>query len=155
YFQRIALTHNKIDPALSHVEINGQRFNYGEDFLAGLTAGAVSAPLVYAGHGWGIKAKNIGAVQGRGGKDKIGILTNSGLLKGVNFDELQGKRGEDWETPFNAARKRGAKGIIFVPDFRSLAGWDRSRQNFVDRGFSSVDKFQTQNNVAIPTITAS
>src|SRR5213593_3596991 len=42
YFQRIALTQNKIDPALSYVEINGQRFNFGEDFLAGLTAGAAS-----------------------------------------------------------------------------------------------------------------
>ncbi|HEY7182796.1 MAG TPA: hypothetical protein VIC84_15305, partial [Blastocatellia bacterium] len=27
YFQRIAMTQKKIDPALSYVEINGQRFN--------------------------------------------------------------------------------------------------------------------------------
>ena len=64
YFQRIALTQNKIDPALSYVEINSQRFNFGEDFLSGLTAGEVSGPIVYAGHGWVIKAKNIDAFQG-------------------------------------------------------------------------------------------
>ena len=155
YFQRIALTQNKIDPALSQVEINGQRFSFGEDFLAGLTAGSVSAPLVYAGRGWVIKAKNIDAFQGLDVKDKIVILNNGGLPKGVNFNELKGKQGEDWEFPVNAARKRGAKGAIFIPDFRSLAGWDRSRQTLTERGFSSVDKFQTQNNVAFPTITAS
>src|SRR5499426_3965708 len=64
YFQLIAMTHRKIDPALSHVEINGQRFNFGEDFLAGLTAGSASGPVVYAGHGWVIKANKIDAFQG-------------------------------------------------------------------------------------------
>jgi Zn-dependent M28 family amino/carboxypeptidase len=155
YFQRIAMTQTKIDPALSYVEINGQRFNFGEDFLAGLTAGSAGGPLVYAGHGWVIKAKSIDAFQGLDMKDKIVVINSGGLPKGMNFNELKGKQGEDWEPPVNAARKRGAKGVIFVPDFRSLAGWDRSRQTLVERGFSSVDKFQTQNNVAFPTITAS
>jgi Zn-dependent M28 family amino/carboxypeptidase len=155
YFQRIALTQNKIDPALSYVEINGRRFNFGEDFLAGLTAGAASGPLVYAGHGWVIKAKNIDAFQGLDVKDKVVIINSGGLPKGVNFNELKGKQGEDWEQPLNAARKRGAKGVIFVPDFRSLANWDRNRQTLVERGFLFVDKFQTRNNVAFPTVTAS
>jgi Zn-dependent M28 family amino/carboxypeptidase len=155
YFQRIALTQKKIDPALSYVEINGQRFNFGEDFLAGLTAGSVSGPLVYAGRGWVIKAKRIDAFQGLEVKGKIVVISSGGLPRGVNFDELKGKQGEDWEQPVNAARKRGAKGVIFVPDFRSLATWERSRQTLVERGFYSVDKFQTQNNVAFPTITGS
>src|SRR5215475_2041548 len=155
YFQRIAMTQKKIDPALSHVEINGQRFNFGEDFLSGLTAGEVSGPLVYAGHGWVIKAKNIDAFQGLDVKDKIVVINSGGLPKGVNFNELQGKQGEDWEQPVNAARKRGAKGAIFLPNFPTLANWDRNRQTPVERGFASVDKFQTQNNVAFPTITAS
>jgi Zn-dependent M28 family amino/carboxypeptidase len=155
YFQRIAMTQKKIDPALSYVEINGQRFNFGEDFLAGLTAGSASGPLVYAGHGWVIKAKSIDAFQGLDVKDKVVIINISELPKGVNFNELIGKQGEDWEAPANAARKRGAKGVIFVPDFRSLANWDHSRQTLVERGVLSVDKFQTQNNVAFPTVTAS
>jgi len=155
YFQRIAMTQNKIDPAPSYVEINGQRFNFGEGFLAGLTAGSASGPLVYVGHGWVIKAKSIDAFQGLDVKDKVVVINSGGLPKGVNFNELKGKQGEDWEGPVNAARKRGAKGIIFVPDFRSLANWDRSRQTLVERGFYSVDKFQTQNNVAFPTVTAS
>ena len=155
YFQRIAMTQNKIDPALSYVEINGQRFNFGEDFLAGLTAGSASGPLVYAGHGWVIKAKSIDAFQGLDVKDKIVVINSGGLPKGVNFNELKGKQGEDWEQPVSAALKRGAKGAIFLPNFPTLANWDRNRQNFVERGVASVDKFQTQNNAAFPAITAS
>jgi Zn-dependent M28 family amino/carboxypeptidase len=155
YFQRIALTQNKIDPALSYLEFNGQRFNFGEDFLSGLTAGAVSGPLVYAGHGWVIKAKNIDAFQGLDVKDKIVILNGGRLPKGMNFNDREGKQGEDWEFPQDAARKRGAKGIIFVPNFQSFANWDRSRQSLVERGGFSVDKFQTQNNAGLPMITAS
>src|SRR5262245_7591307 len=64
YFQRIALTQSKIDPALSYIEIDGRRFNFGEDFLARPVDGAASGALVYAGHGWVIKAKNIDAFQG-------------------------------------------------------------------------------------------
>jgi Zn-dependent M28 family amino/carboxypeptidase len=155
YFQRIALTQTKLDPALSFVEINGQRYNFGEDYLAGLSAGSVSGPLVYAGSGWVIKAKNIDAYQGVDVKDKIVVLNNGGLPKGVSFNELKGKQGEDFEFPVNAARKRGAKGVIFIPNFQTLANWDRSRQSLVDRGFASVDKFQTANNASFPTITVS
>src|SRR5262249_56160797 len=102
-----------------------------------------------------VKGENIGVFEGLEVKEKIVMLNRGGLPKGVNFNELKGKQGDDWEFPVNAARKRGAKGAIFIPDFRSLAVWDRSRQTLTERGFSSVDKFQTQNNVAFPTITAS
>src|SRR5262245_36753432 len=115
YFQRVALTQKKIDPALSYVEINGQRFNFGEDFLAWTMAGAASGPLVYVSHGWVIKAKNIDAFQGLDVKGKIVIINNGGLPKGMSFKELQGKQGVDWEAPDDAAQKRGAKGVIVVP----------------------------------------
>src|SRR5262245_7712452 len=133
YFQRIALTQNRMDPTLSFVEINGQRFNFGEDFLAGLSAGAVSGPVVYVGSGWVIKAKNIDAFQGLDVKDKIVVINSGGLPKGVTPKDLTGKQGEDWEIPVNAARKRGAKGVIAVPNFQTLANWERGRQNALDR----------------------
>src|SRR6266545_5192955 len=47
YLQRIALGRNKIDAARTRAEINGQAFNYGEDFLASVAAGSVSGQLVY------------------------------------------------------------------------------------------------------------
>src|SRR5262249_3089036 len=146
YFQRIALTQNKIDPVLSYVEINGQRYSFGEDFLAGLTAGTASGPMVYAGHGWVIKAKNIDAFKGLDVKDKIVMISSGGLPKGMSFGDLTGKQGEDWEFPVVAARSRGAKGVIFLPNFPTLANWGLSRQTLLDRGAASVDKFQTTPN---------
>src|SRR5262245_44813710 len=74
YFQHIALTQRKIDLAASFVEINGQRFNFGEDFFNTRSVGAASGPLVYAGHGWVIKAKNMDAYQGLDVKDKIVVI---------------------------------------------------------------------------------
>lgn len=155
YFQQIALTQNKLDPATTFAEINGQRFNYGEDFLGNLSAGNASGPLVYVGHGWVIKGKNIDAYQGLDVKDKIVITSGGGLPKGVTSKDLAGKQGEDWDFPANAARKHGAKGMIAVPNFQTFANWDRSRQLSAERGFASVDKFQTQNNAPFPSITAS
>src|SRR5205807_7941122 len=63
YFQRIALVRNQLDAANSHAEINGQRFNFGDDFLPNAVSATISGPLVYAGHGWMIKSKNIDAYQ--------------------------------------------------------------------------------------------
>lgn len=140
---------------MTFAEINGQRFNYGEDFLGNLSAGIASGPLVYVGHGWVIKGKNIDAYQGLDVKDKIVITSGGGLPKGVTSKDLAGKQGEDWDFPANAARKHGAKGMIAVPNFQTFANWDRSRQLSAERGFASVDKFQTQNNAPFPSITAS
>src|SRR5207237_3552772 len=33
YFQKIALRRDQLDPAKSSAEINGQKFNFGDDFL--------------------------------------------------------------------------------------------------------------------------
>ena len=61
YFQRIALQRVRLDAASTHAEINGQAFKFGEDLLAQPVAGTASAPLVFVGHGWVVKAKNIDA----------------------------------------------------------------------------------------------
>src|SRR5215510_11485421 len=59
YFQHISLRRSKIDAQRTFAEINGQTFNYGEDFLASVFAGSVSGQLVYVSHGWVIKSKNL------------------------------------------------------------------------------------------------
>ena len=153
YFQRIGLGRNKIDAPRTRAEINGQAFNYGEDFLASLAAGSVSGQLVYVGHGWVIKSKNIDAYQGVDVKDKIVVITGGFLPKGVSFNEL-GKQGENFDTPADAARKRGAKGMIAIPTFDTLTNWENSVRNATTRGSIFVEKFQTQA-PTIPAITAS
>jgi Zn-dependent M28 family amino/carboxypeptidase len=154
YFQRIALRRSKIDPAQTRVEINGQSFRAGEDFLAQPTAGAANGPLVYAGQCWMIKAKDIKPNDSLQVKDKI-IVAHDGLPKGVSFRDLTGKRGEDWESPSGYAKKRGASGVILVPSFRTLVNWERNRRDAIERGAIRVEKFQNSDDSGLPVITAS
>ena len=73
FFQKIALRRDGIDAAGAFVDINGQRFAYGDDFIriTGNAAGALSAPVVYAGNGWMIKSKNLDPYQGLDVKGKL------------------------------------------------------------------------------------
>jgi Zn-dependent M28 family amino/carboxypeptidase len=152
YFQRIMLRREKIEPAMTHAEINGQRFDYGEDFLAQSVSGSASGPLVYAGHGYMVKAKNIDAYKGIDAQGKIIVINGGGFPKGIIFSDFSGKQGEDWEEPFANAIKHGAKGIIFVPSFQTIANWDRNRKREMETGAVSVEKFRAQNNAAVPVL---
>jgi hypothetical protein len=100
YFQRFPLKRNKVDAQNTRLELNGQKFIYGDDFLTNYNAGSISgANVVYVGHGWMIKAKNIDAHQGLDVKDKIVVAYNS-LPKGMTFNDLQGgKQGVDRASP--------------------------------------------------------
>ncbi|MEP6706416.1 MAG: M20/M25/M40 family metallo-hydrolase [Pyrinomonadaceae bacterium] len=152
YFQRIALSRNQLDSAASHAEINGQRFNLGDDFLPNAVSATIIGPLVYVGHGWMIKSKNLDAYQGVDVKDKIVVVFGEGLPKGVNQSDLTGTRGEDWANPLLYAQRHGAKGVLAIPDFSMLLNWDRSRQRASSRGNTVVDKFQTPASTSIPAI---
>src|SRR5882672_849224 len=48
FFQRIGLRRDALDGAHSSVEINGQKFNFGEDFLPNVVGANLTAGLVYA-----------------------------------------------------------------------------------------------------------
>src|SRR5947207_6512439 len=61
FFQKIVLRRDILDGAHSSAEINGQKFNFGEDFLPNAVGAAITGPAVYVGHGWVIKSKNIDA----------------------------------------------------------------------------------------------
>ncbi|HEV7857084.1 MAG TPA: M28 family peptidase [Pyrinomonadaceae bacterium] len=145
FFQHIALRRDKIDASQTRLELNGQTYKPGEDFIAVGNGGSASGQLVYAGNGWLIKSKNMDAYQGIDAKDKIVVVTTSmnGLPKGVVQTDLKGTRGVDWMDPGAYAEKQGAKAILLVPDFQILSGWERTRQNSMERGVASVAKAQT------------
>jgi hypothetical protein len=157
YFQRIALQRVKVDPAGTTAEINGQAAKFGDDFLAQNVAGTASAPLVFVGHGWVIKNKNIDAYQGIDIKDKIVVVFGSGLPKGVTFADFgTGKSGVDWISPDAYAEAHGAKGIIAIPSKQILSNWERIRTNAVTGGNVSVEKFQKPGEgPKVPRITVS
>jgi hypothetical protein len=155
YFQKIAMRRAHVEVAGTHAEIGGQSYAYGEDFLAIPHSGTASGPLVYVGHGWLIKAKNIDAYRGIDVKNKIVVLSGEGLPKGVSFSDLQsGKRGEDWIEPDVYAQKMGALGVIEMPDFQTLANWERVRRNQQMGGSIVVEKFQP-GAASLPAITLS
>src|SRR5713226_5047164 len=71
YFQRIALRRDQLDGARSTAEINGQKFNFGDDFLPNAVAATLTGQLVYVGRGWIVQSKNMDDYKGIEVKDKI------------------------------------------------------------------------------------
>src|SRR6266498_5296070 len=55
FFQKIGLRRDQLDGPHSSAEINGQKFNYGEDVLPNAVGANITGPLVYAGNGWVVK----------------------------------------------------------------------------------------------------
>src|SRR5215213_2222627 len=78
YFQKIALRRTRLNSAQTSVEIAGQKYKYGDDYLAqlssagtsGAAVGTGTGAVVYVGNGWVLKAKNMDAYQGVDVKDK-------------------------------------------------------------------------------------
>jgi len=156
YFQHIALRRNKIEPAQTRAEVNGQGFKFGDDFLAAPVSGSASGPLVYVGHGWVIKSKNLNPYQGIDVKDKIVVYAGGRLPKGVNSTDLKGEEGDQWERPQTYAQRNGAKGMIIIPNPILLSTWDQRRQASLQPSAPMVEKFQhPDSRPSLPTITAS
>lgn len=153
YFQKFPLRRSKIDVENSRVNINGQSFAYGTDFLTSLIASNVSgAGVVFAGNGWVVKSKNINPYQGIDVKDKIVVVVNS-LPKGVTFNDLKGPVGGDWMSPPYYAQMNGAKAVINFPTFGNLVNWESTRWNQADKGGVEFGKHEAS--IKIPSITLS
>ncbi len=151
YFQRFPLRHSKLDPAGTRLEINGQAFNYGEDFLASLNpANFAGSGIVFAGNGWVIKSKNIDPYAGLDIKDKVVVVVNS-LPKGVTFQDLKGPAGQDWSSPPLYAQTHGAKAVIAFSTYGSLANWTANRWTQSEKGIVEFGDQQSQ--IKIPTFT--
>jgi hypothetical protein len=153
YFQKIALRRDQVDMARSSAEINGQKFTAGEDFIPNAVAASITGPMVYVGHGWVVKSKNIDAYQGIDVKDKIVVVFGEGLPAGVTRADLTGKMGEDWSNPATYAQQHGAKGIIALPDYGMLLRWDQTRQRLAGpTPRPQVEKFMNPAGPPVPLI---
>lgn len=151
YFQKIPLRLNKIDTDKTRLEINGQSYAYGKDFLASqVGANIAGAPLVFVGNGWVIKSKNIDPYAGLDIKDKVVVVVNT-LPKGITFNDLKGPAGGDWFSPPLYAQTNGAKAVIAFSSFGNLANWEGAKWNQSEKGQVEFGKPQTQ--ITIPTFT--
>ncbi len=151
FFQKINLTSRSVVPEKSEAKIAGQGFKMGEDFYARPFPGKASGKIVFVGHGYLIKAKNINPYQGIDVKDKI-LLVAEGFPKGVNARDFRGKEGEDFVRPETYAIKHGAKGIIFVPSSSTLNFWE---QRFKSSITPNRPTLEDPSNKFVPMITAS
>lgn len=156
YFQKISLRRSRLDPSKTRAEIGGHKYTLGEDFFASLNPGTASGQVVYVGHGWVIKNKNIDAYRGVDIKDKIVVFYGGGLPKGASLSDLSGNQGGDWDTPSEYAWKHGAKGAIIIPDSRVMSNLSARRQVTLERtGQFSVAAFEQKEAPGMPMITAS
>ena len=145
FFQKIALRRERVDMTQSRIEIGGQVFKPGTDFIAFAPGGTVnlSGPVVFGGNGWLIKSKNMDAYQGIDVKDKIVVIANGdGLPKGVSQSDLTGQRGVDWDDPAAYAQKRGARVLLAIPDSQIVNNWERVRARVMERTLATPEKFR-------------
>lgn len=149
FFQNIALTRESIDPAQTSLEINGQKYVFGDDFYRVNGSGRASGPLVFAKDGWMVKSKNIDAYAGVDVSGKIVVLSSQnfsnqtliGRPTGVTNDDLKGQAGVDWANPITYAKAKGASAVIVVAPPQIQAMWPQLR-NFLGRGSLYVDKLR-------------
>ena len=128
YFQKIELRSTNVDAEKTRVELAGRAFKYGDDFVvANSASAAVSGPLIYVGHGWVVRSKNINAYEGLDVKDKIMVVAGAGTAPpaGVTAEYIAGQPAADWESPVSYAEKNGARAIVVVPQ-----GHERVYQHF-------------------------
>ena len=155
YLQRFGTTRRGVDPAKAIFTVNDKAFTSGEEFLP-TAPGTAEGSLVYVGHGYVVKKKNLDAYGGVDVKGKI-LVAHSGYPEGVSRFELRGESGPDnWESPASYAARHGALGVVLVPDYPTLAGWRTSRENAATtRGALTVDAFQKDRPAPVPVVVAS
>ncbi|HYH86173.1 MAG TPA: M28 family peptidase, partial [Pyrinomonadaceae bacterium] len=115
FFQRIMLSKTVVDREGTRAQLGERVFKLGEDFIpTGRVSGEADAPLVYVGHGWVIKSKNVNAYEGLDVRDRIVIISGDGTTPPPGVS-VAGLPGGDWETPLSYAQKHGAKALVIIP----------------------------------------
>lgn len=143
FFQKIEITQESVDPANNILQVDGKSFSLNTDFfrMAGRN-GSANALMVFAGHGWVVKSKNLDAYKGVDVKGKIIVLVGQGfpnpntltnLPTGVSQADLTGVKGTDWADPVTYAAAHGASGIILIGSPQIQTAWSQVRQ-FFSRG---------------------
>jgi len=153
FFQRFSLRRGQLDKDQTRLELGGQTYKTGEDFIPRPTAGTAAGSLVYVGHGLVIKAKNINAYEGIDVKDKILVAAGGAFPKGVQPADLKGELGKDYDNVLNYARTHGAKGLIFIPSPTVLSRWEMIARQSTGGGRMSLEG--PQETEALPALTAS
>nr|MBA2304870.1 hypothetical protein [Acidobacteriota bacterium] len=123
FFQRFEMHESRVDTAATHLEVDGKAFAFGTDVVIRSLAGPISGslPLVYVGHGWSIPDKAIDPYAGVDVKGKIVVAHGPRAMpKGIEVKQI-GRVTPGASNVVTEAAKRGALGVILVPQTSALA----------------------------------
>ncbi|HEX6162654.1 MAG TPA: M28 family peptidase [Vicinamibacterales bacterium] len=129
--QHYELHETRVDTNAASLEIGGERFAFGRDFAMRSLAGPLTGefPVVYAGHGWVIRDRNIDPYANLDVRGKLVLVHGPNTLpKGVEVQQL-GRVFVNATPPFVAAAERGAAGIIFITRAADLIRWDELKNS--------------------------
>lgn len=152
YFQTLALTRRTSDSEKTTLSIGDRPLVYGEDFLPGEQPGIAEGSVVYVGNGTVLPSRGFDPYKGLDVRGKI-VVTHRGLPTGIARTDLKGAEGVDWEQTEAAARRRGAVGILYLPDFPLLEEWTAIRERRRQRAAVTVDAFTARNDAPLPSAT--
>jgi hypothetical protein len=154
YLQKFALASRRVEPQLTIASVNGKGFKLGEDFIAEPMQGQASGRIVYVGHGYMIRSKDVDAYRGIDVNGKI-MLAVEGFPRGVSFQDISGKKvGEEYDSPETYARAHGARGVIYIPSASTLTFWQNRHKFSLSPSRLRLEK-PKQSGANIPVIYAS
>jgi hypothetical protein len=156
YLQSFMLRRHAVDPERTKAELAGQTFSFGDDFYASAIAGRASGQMVFAGHGWVVKAKGINAYQTAEGelkvKDKIVVVYSGAIPGGINRNELDKLPESEKINPAQYAATHGARGLILIPSPTHIKTWQSRVESSTKLSRWEVDD---KDEKRLPAITAS
>jgi len=118
FFQKIVLRSSDLDLEKSAASLNGQAYKPGLGFLAsGRVNGRAEGQVVFAGHGWIFRPKDIDPYRGLDVRDRVVVITGDGRTPppGLTEKEILAAPAKSWESPLSYAQKNGARAILLVP----------------------------------------
>ena len=130
FFQHYTLREMTADTDKSFIDADGTRLHFGEGFVLRSFAGPLTGTFksVYVGHGWTIPARGIDPYGDLDVRGKILIAHGPRALpKDVQIQQI-GRITPGATSVFGEAEKRGAAGIIFLPQASALANWETMRR---------------------------
>lgn len=127
--QHYELHETRVDAEGTSLTVGDRRFVLGRDVALRSFASPLAGvlPVVYVQHGWVIPGRGIDPYAGVDVRGKLVVAHGPRVLpKGVDVAQV-GRVAVGAETPFVAAAKRGAAGVLFITQASDLVRWDDLR----------------------------
>ena len=140
YRQHYELRETHVDTEAASITLGARSFAFGRDFIMRSWAGPISGelPIVFVGDGWVILDRKIDPYARVDVRGKVVLAHGPRSASDVGVQQI-GRVAVGAETPFAAAAKRGAVGILFIPDANELVRWNEARRaNTVRRELEPV-----------------